>query len=397
MDKSALDYTAHASADGMTGLPAPGTGSGETAAAVHATGQGPLPTAAALAAAPPAQQGPVYGETYSGHVDWAPAQTTLPPQPLPPQTALPQTALPQTTLPPQPPQPPLLQPPQLQTPQPAASVAPVVGGAPQQAAGLEDLARQGVPIAREGGDAQLPRLPDKGLAQARTRSRSALTLGVLQAHHALCEEWDYVHPLNAPYVDSKEGGKLYETLNSFFDREKGRAPVMTVSKGAADMGAAVLDSLYRVVLAAAEGRFQYREDPLHELLQWCLKFGGEGAATGGCRRADCALVAQLAALYRRTAPHQSRYGGLDIEVLDTIMKNDPSGRASQAFDRWGMLLAQAYVDFLRFLGQQAMSLHWEKKTTLSPELLAGLVRMLPMVTGVQLPYDAVTALWEALD
>lgn len=385
MDKSALDYAANGAGGGVTAPPAPGAGFGETSTSPQEMGPGPLPTGAAQAAPPPAQPAPGYDALYSVpfamYSDPTPSQMAQR-QPAPVASVAASVA-----------------------PSVAASVAPSVGdaappagdAAPLQAAGLEDLAQRGVPIASENGGVQMPRLPDKGLTQARARARSALTLGVLEAHHGLCEAWDYVHPSNAPYVDPKEGGKPYETLDSFFNREKGRAAVITVSTKTADMGAAILDSLYRVVLAASDGRLQYREDSLQELQQWCLRFGGEGAAVGGCRRADCAIVAQLAALYRRTAPHRSRYGGLDIEVLDTIMKNDPSGRASQAFDRWGLLLAQAYVDLLRFLGQQAMALHWEKKTTLSPELLAGLVRMLPMVTGVQLPYDAVTALWAALD
>jgi hypothetical protein len=192
-----------------------------------------------------------------------------------------------------------------------------------------------------------------------------------------------------PYDEPPEGKKPYETLESFLNRTKGRTPVISISREAAVAGVGLLEALARVLLVLPPG-IQFQESPLLCLKGWLEAGLPASVPRAACNPDDANLVLQMVAIAVCTRRKAARYGGLDAQVLDLLSKSDPA--LPSVLDRWGMLVAQAYVDTIRHVGGLVASIHWEKKTTLTKDLFLAEFRNLELASGIDIDYCGISFL-----
>jgi hypothetical protein len=230
------------------------------------------------------------------------------------------------------------------------------------------------------------------------RSKHGIMLGILGRIGEEQEQWEpEMFPFDFPYDpdDPDRAGKTpYETLQTFLTGVKGRSPVVTVS-GAQITGAALLESLARVLTALPLGLgLAYSPDPLTALAD-AIRAPRPNVDLRLCTAADCEFVGQMIAIHRIRqhclgGKRVDRYGGQDLEVL-TLLKRI-GGAFPQRLERWGTLIAQMFVDFVRHLGDLAACQVWEKRTTVTATMLRGFLRAMPYTTQEPLSAEAMSDL-----
>lgn len=238
------------------------------------------------------------------------------------------------------------------------------------------------------------RLTQAQAAEVSRKVKEALQLGILGQTKQLQEQWDAVVPPEMPYDPEEDRAKPFECMASHLAKIKGRTPVMTISKATLNMGTAVFESLVRVLLAAPPG-VGYKDRPFNKLERML----GSGELCGQfCTQNDCEIVKQILLLRtvrarRVSGSGMDRYGELDITTLTMLQKKIHSDLPKR-LEKWGILVAQAVIDFLRGLGEIAANFNWEKKCTFNEFFARGVLRNLTFITGTELSYDAMSDLWK---
>ena len=241
-----------------------------------------------------------------------------------------------------------------------------------------DLALDGAPP-HAGGRLPIVLLQPDAAAVSRV-AKGAFTLGVLSRLTMLQDEWDNI-PENLPYDpcdDSK--AKNYETLESFLKSEKNRMSVMPVSRGL-PVAVAMFESLVRVV-SGLPPNTEYSERPIKAMFEAIVN---KTLDMGCCTEYDCDIVKQIVLLRSvRGVLGMSKvtpYGKYDSQLYDHMKKKMPQSFASR-LEKWGLSLAQLFIDFLRSIGEIAMNYHWSKRVVFDEHFVGGVLRTLPLMTHV---------------
>lgn len=222
------------------------------------------------------------------------------------------------------------------------------------------------------------------------RSKEFIMLGILGQIEKLQEEWDGRVPEDLPFDPEipTAGGKAYETITSFIAREKGRQQVMSIT-GGAKVCVALYESLARVISASPKD-IEYQQHPRQRLL---LAIDDNELADDKCTVHDSAIVRQmlLVTQYRidTKLTLKDRYGGRDTDLLKQL-RDKTCPEVSTRLERWGMQIAQLYIDFLRTIGELAANQLWEKKATLDEAMLRRILRDIGLITRYPLPYETMS-------
>lgn len=243
--------------------------------------------------------------------------------------------------------------------------------------------------AEEPADAESdsrPALSQKTAELIAKQAKELLMLGVLGELQRLQEEWDpadYAPGAAMPYDPAPGCGprsKSYVSLGTFLHHEKGLAPVMSITTGA-KVGPALFESLLRVLESAPPGMEFGAEglDALHRALD------APACALGDRRDREIVMQMLLNRRQRRSLglSDEDRCGGRDLAVLK-LMTDHSWPAAAARLERWGLAAAQMFIDYLRAIGEFAMLLHWEKKTTLDEHVVRTALRSIAVANGRRL-------------
>ena len=224
-------------------------------------------------------------------------------------------------------------------------------------------------------------------------AKGAITLGALTRLQELQDAWDGITPSKLPF-DPEEPvkEKFYETLESFMHKDSGFTSVMPVVK-AGGFGADAFESLARVVVSMP-ANLEYQDRPLFTMVKM-LKAGNYNRNT--CTESDVEFVLQLV-IYRTTCHNLASerggggsampYAGFDCQLLDYMRKKMPVEFTSR-LEKWGLNLAQLFVDFFRHMGEYAMNFHFEKRIVFDRAFIAGFLRNMPLVTRMPIRNEVV--------
>ena len=226
-------------------------------------------------------------------------------------------------------------------------------------------------------------------------TKQSLLLGVHAEIDKLREGWNGEYPQKMPFDpdEVQTNGKRYSTLHTFSQNEKGFKDPVPINTAACNTGISALESLVRVLLGC-EDSIGMSEKPFADLAQH-VQSSIEGVAPASCTNEDLCIVRMMIGIrgFRCQKGRAARpYFGTDQTVLNVLNKvPDLKSR----LERWGFQVAQLFVDVYRTIGEMSALDCWEKRATLTEEVVFAKLRLVGFFyPSVQLDADAFHSLWK---
>lgn len=226
-------------------------------------------------------------------------------------------------------------------------------------------------------------------------TKQCLLLGVHGEIDSLREEWNGEYPEKMPFDpdEVQTNGKYYSTLHRFSQNEKGFKDPVSINTAACNTGISLLESLVRVLLSCYPS-IGLSEKPFAGLAEY-VQSSIEGVAPASCTNEDLCIVRMMIGIrgFRCKNGRAARpYCGTDQTVLNVLNKvPDLKSR----LERWGFQVAQLFVDVYRTIGELSALDCWEKRATLTEEVVFAKLRSVGFFyPSIQLDADAFHSLWK---
>jgi hypothetical protein len=232
---------------------------------------------------------------------------------------------------------------------------------------------------------------DKESTDSTKQNRRCFMAGLCKGIHDLQAEWDSV-PIDMPFDPSVPVPgtaavlRYYENPGTVYQkRSTGKSPVLV--QGGDFCFIPVLESFIRVVIAhglVGDKPFASIWHQLSNKSLPCVMYTNP----------DREIVLQIISINmwrsKTGKAKEDKYSGMDTEVLHFLKLMAP---LSSKLDRWGIKMAQLYIDFVRWFGEMTAVSCWEKKTNFDEAQFRYLMRMSALITGVSVSEETMNDIY----